>query len=65
VIISTTIDIDINDGAEEILKKTLSTIVEAWGTVGEVWVVKVVESLADLDGGIDVNLSSALLIIVP
>ena len=56
VIIPTTIDIDINDGAEEILKKTLSTVVEAWGTVGEVWVVKVVESLADLDGGINVNL---------
>jgi hypothetical protein len=56
VVVSASIDIDINNGAEEVLKETLSTIVETWGTVCKVWIVKVVESLADLDGGINVDL---------
>ena len=56
VVVSTSIDIDINDGTEEVLEETLSTIVETRGTIGKVWIVKVVESLADLDGGIDVDL---------
>ena len=56
VVVSATMNVDINDCTEEILEETLPTIVEAWGTVGEVWIVKVVESLADLDGGVDVDL---------
>jgi hypothetical protein len=60
VVISASIDIDVNDRTEEILEETLSTIVETRGTVGEVWIVKVVESLADLYGGIDVDLAISL-----
>jgi hypothetical protein len=60
VVISASIDVDVNDRTEEILEETLPTIVETWGTVGEVWVVKVVESLADLDGGINVDLAISL-----
>jgi len=52
VIVSSSIDVDINidDCAEEILEKTLSTIMEARGTIGKVGIVKVVESFADFDG---------------
>ena len=56
MVVSVSIDIDINDGTEEVLEETLSTIVETRGTIGKVWIVKVVESLADLDGGIDIDL---------
>jgi len=63
VVVSASIDIDIYHGAEEVLEETLSTIVETRGTIGKVWIVKVVESLADLDGGIDVDLMSALFMI--
>lgn len=56
VAVSASIDIDINDCTEEVLKETLSTVVETRGTIGEVRIVKIVESLANLDGGIDVDL---------
>ena len=47
------------DCAEEVLEKTLSTIVETRGTIGKVGVVKRVESLANLDRGVNVDLSLA------
>jgi hypothetical protein len=56
VVVSATINVDINNRTEEILEETLSATMETRGAVGEVWIVKVVESLADLDGGINVDL---------
>lgn len=47
------------DCTEEVLEKTLSTVVETRGTVGKVGVVKRVESLANLDRSVNVDLSSA------
>jgi hypothetical protein len=47
------------------LKETGPTIVEARGTVGKVGVIKVVESLADLDRSIDVDEITAGVVLHP
>ena len=54
--VNTNLEGETYDCTEEVLEKTLSTIVETRGTIGEVRVIKVVESLPDLDRCLDIDL---------